>query len=537
MKKAVHLFKSSLLLFVGIWVFTMPWADRLMAATFCVDTSGELQSALTTAQSNGEDDVIQIQQGAYSGNFVYSSGEAFAITMDGGYLDGCTSREMDPANTVLDGGSMGAVLVIDNSHDSVQFDISGVTIQYGSGTGWDGGGLSITGISSSTVSHCAFTNNDSPNDGGGISLWESYATISNCSFLNNSSDAGGGAIAVMIDADADITDCLFDGNESYSGGAVEISWNAFASINNSEFVNNTAEYGGAIHNHYGFHDLYRSTFYGNSANIDGGAMFNFAADGPIVNCTFADNTAGSGGGAMWSNPADGPPWSPTITNCSFWRNTAGEYGGGIMNTYDENWPLFDYPITNSIFWENKAPVGAQIYNENDIAPKVMYCNIDGGYTGEGNIDADPLFADPDGYDFHLMAASPCIDTGTAADAPDADFDGDPRPYGAGYDMGADEWVVTDSDGDGLSDAEDACPLSDLNDTVVIDGEDSGVENLMLEEGCTISDQISQCAQDASCHGAFLLCTYQTTCSLKKEKIISRRDQKEIMRCARRADIP
>ena len=74
--------------------------------------------------------------------------------------------------------------------------------------------------------------------------------------------------------------------------------------------------------------------------------------------------------------------------------------------------------------------------------------MQGGFEGTGNIDADPLFADPDGPDdiagtgdddCHLTQGSPCIDAGTSSGAPDTDLEGSIRPQGAGYDMGAYEF--------------------------------------------------------------------------------------------------
>ncbi|MCZ7585213.1 MAG: hypothetical protein M5R36_18805 [Deltaproteobacteria bacterium] len=75
---------------------------------------------------------------------------------------------------------------------------------------------------------------------------------------------------------------------------------------------------------------------------------------------------------------------------------------------------------------------------------------------DGNISSDPLF---NGDDFHLADNSPCIDAGvdphTASGYLDywysefgvdisnlisRDRDGDPRPYGAGWDIGPDEWT-------------------------------------------------------------------------------------------------
>jgi len=57
---------------------------------------------------------------------------------------------------------------------------------------------------------------------------------------------------------------------------------------------------------------------------------------------------------------------------------------------------------------------------------VSYCDIQSGYAGQGNIDADPLFVDPDEDNYRLTAASPCIDAGnnTAVPADTADLDGD-----------------------------------------------------------------------------------------------------------------
>jgi len=45
-------------------------------------------------------------------------------------------------------------------------------------------------------------------------------------------------------------------------------------------------------------------------------------------------------------------------------------------------------------------------------------------------------------DFHLKKDSPAIDKGWSLDAPDDDFDGNPRPQGSAYDIGAFEFTGT-----------------------------------------------------------------------------------------------
>jgi len=52
-----------------------------LGATFCVSNASDLQTALTTAASNGEDDTIKIVQGTYNGNFTYASTEAYSLTV------------------------------------------------------------------------------------------------------------------------------------------------------------------------------------------------------------------------------------------------------------------------------------------------------------------------------------------------------------------------------------------------------------------------------------------------------------------------
>jgi hypothetical protein len=68
-----------------------------------------------------------------------------------------------------------------------------------------------------------------------------------------------------------------------------------------------------------------------------------------------------------------------------------------------------------------------------------FSDVDGGATGAGNIDMDPLFADAVTGDYHITETSPCRDAAGAAAAPAVDYEGDARPDGAA-DIGADEYV-------------------------------------------------------------------------------------------------
>ncbi len=54
-------------------------------------------------------------------------------------------------------------------------------------------------------------------------------------------------------------------------------------------------------------------------------------------------------------------------------------------------------------------------------PTVTYSDVQGGFSGAGNINSNPLFVSPGGSNidgFELQANSPCINAGNSAAIPD-----------------------------------------------------------------------------------------------------------------------
>lgn len=98
-------------------------------------------------------------------------------------------------------------------------------------------------------------------------------------------------------------------------------------------------------------------------------------------------------------------------------------------------------------------------------------------------------------------------------------------------------IIDDFDGDGIPNAVDACPASNLSATVIIDGCDSMVTNTLLPTGCTISDQIATCAVGASNHGGFISCVTHLTNDLKTAGTITGQQKGAVQSCAARARIP
>lgn len=80
---------------------------------------------------------------------------------------------------------------------------------------------------------------------------------------------------------------------------------------------------------------------------------------------------------------------------------------------------------------------------------------------------------------------------------------------------------------------------DSDPTIVIDGCDSGVPNLLLDatEFCTLSDWVADCLANATNHGEFVNCVSHLTNALKDAGLISGKEKGAIQRCAAQANLP
>jgi len=115
----------------------------LQAATFCVGTSSELTDALETAESNGEDNIINIKNGDYLtdgiSGFSYQAEDNQSLTISGGWLDftslqiPCFSQIYNPLNTVLDGDNLTSVIILSHlpSQSMVNISVENLTISNG----------------------------------------------------------------------------------------------------------------------------------------------------------------------------------------------------------------------------------------------------------------------------------------------------------------------------------------------------------------------------------------------------------------------
>ena len=336
-----------------------------------------------------------------------------------------------------------------------------------------GGGLYIAGAGTALIEACVIRDCQAV-DGAGcaISEQECNPVFRNGRISSNSASWGGGGVYCACGASPVFEDVTIDGNSSVHGGG-GLSLFASATLVRCRIVNNSSPegQGGGIDCQAHVKLILCELLGNTSAPYYGGALVvaGEANSAELVSCLLSGNSAPSGS-ALFTG------WGAvlTVVGCTIVHNTGGP-------AVSEN--LATLTMNNSIVWAN--PYGSLTHWG---GVSVEFCDVQGGITGNGNIDRPPLFVDADGpdddpetsvdNDYRLRSVSPCIDAGNNADVPadTADLDGDgdttePLPFdlaggprffdapltpdtGLGtppiVDMGAHEYITPgdyDSDGD------------------------------------------------------------------------------------------
>jgi len=345
--------------------------------------------------------------------------------------------------------------------------ISGNTVCFNVGSTahrGSGGGIYISGDGVTVIGNVVQGNIGSTaaeGGGGGIAVTDSdNAVVSgNTVRLNIASTGGygkGGGLGLKWDTNLLVSDNYVEGNigstaEWGQGGGILLKHSEDVTVSDNAVLLNTASTsdvgkGGGFFVAWNSHvTLDSNRVQENIASVSGGGLagglFLWSNDAAtLTNNLVADNQANTAGGGIYVQGS-----SPRLLHTTLVRNTGGD-GSGIYVTTDREISYSAVALTNTILVSHVVGVfvtaGNTVTLEATLWGGGAWANGD-DWSGPGMVNhtddqtGDPAFVDPNAGDYHIGLASAAMDAGVTTDVDD-DIDGDPRPQGMGYDIGADE---------------------------------------------------------------------------------------------------
>jgi len=419
------------------------------------------------AASNG--DIVLVEDGTYVENINY---RGKAITVASHFL--IDSLESHIENTIIDGSQpsdpdSGSVVTF-NSGEDTNSVLYGFTITGGTGTMIEimpsvsvpvGGGIIIYGISGGKILSNRIVNNIVPAAGGGLYSGhednDAFVILENNLFESNSCingyiSQGGGA---SIGTNARIFDNTFRNNivtctvngEAWGGGFSSWGSDSVLVFGNTIINNKVQAYTGIGALGGGFIFFMNSPSFirmiGNviahneiisSCGSDGagGSIENTAGDVLFANNLVYDNYYSGISDCHGTGLCIHDSTLVSIINNTITGNEASPLGGALC-IWDPSYTSTTF-VMNNILWGNSAGGSMpEIYVSAGNSPDVVYCDVEGGWTGTGNINLDPeimdtLLTSGDTLFSILSINSLCIDAGN----PDLAYNDPEDPINPGY---------------------------------------------------------------------------------------------------------
>lgn len=428
------------------------------------------------------------------------------------YLEGGENAETQGVFHVLQGANLahldGVVIVGGNANDAPDVECGGglliadVDQSLSNVTFRDNVGVALCSLRADlNIVDAVFEGNKGDraygSEGSALRIDEGTVSITRSSFLDNgSSQIQGGPVAIT-NGRLTVESSRFEGNAPGGGGGAIYSVDSELVVRRSQFVNNVGgssedwNGGGAIYARAGVVMVSQCDFRGGSGRAYGGAIAmsgsgESAAGSLIVhNSRFIDNLGTNvsyvgRGGAIYTAMAKNVQIAGSLFYGNFAKGLDGAFGGAVSvdaevvqlvnNTFVNNKvETFEPPygggavavqtsieaeITNCLFWNNAADVGADVYVQNDstlVIQSSTFSNDAACSPAADCVVADPQFLNVAGMDF-TPTSEQSIHQGLTASLPadvmDLDDDGDveePMPLdllgnarvvGAAVDIGA-----------------------------------------------------------------------------------------------------
>jgi hypothetical protein len=418
--------------------------------------------------------LVTISNCAFTSNTAKTTADSAAASGGGLFLgaspavvSNCTFSNNIAQASGSNSNAVGGAIYIQNCSPAFTNCTTDSNVAAASGGNAGGGGLHLDMGGSPTLTNCHMDNNlaftsaaGKAAEGGGLYLGAPYlgaatVTLTGGSVSGNSvlsgqnilDGQGGGIFSVLVNLNC--RNVVFSGNLIDASGEVEgggvFLYETLGTLINCTFADNQVQclagttnvLGGGLSSTSGEIHLTGCIFRGNQllgeggTNVLGAAAFlsgGFDASF-LIDCLCFGNTI-QGGASQFGGGLFTQGFIGSITNCTITGNAARDGGAGVALNTGSNPTL-----GNTIIYNNSPSSDFAAYN--GAAPTVTCCDIKGGYTGTGNINANPLFYSLSNSDFRLQQISPCVNAGSASvpNFPATDLLGNPRNVGGAPDMG------------------------------------------------------------------------------------------------------
>ncbi len=334
------------------------------------------------------------------------------VLVEDGIYSGTGNRDLDfegkmislvsasgPVSTVIDCENIGrgVIFAMGEGRNS---RIIGFSIVNGrapvNGSGSEGAGIFCVG-SSPTIRNCVIAS-CSAVEGSGVYSEGGSPLIESCRIEENLNSSLGGGLSIRGGSPW-IVSCVIQNNSVASNGDSVFGGGVFTLNSNATFTNCVIKGNSAT-------DGTGSSALGGGLYIQLSGYFRVS----LINCLIESNSSvhitsgngGFGGGVFCGNG------SVSMNSCTIAENNAATSGGSVYGEGGSN-----IEMIRCISWGNSPPglLGVQ---------SISYSDVEGGYPGIHNIDADPLFVTGSSGDFYLSQISsgqatdsPCVDEGSS----------------------------------------------------------------------------------------------------------------------------
>lgn len=426
------------------------------AAVFTVGIGGTyptVQGAIDAAVAIGGDNYIKIRASTFP-EFIYvpATMTSGSLSFTGGWNAFFTSRNPDPASTVIHNFGDGTAVTIQHVGGTVRFD--GITFTGNNSTA-DGGALfaSLFGDARLFLDHCVIASSSTGGRGGGgmvalhnTARFELFdCVVSNNLALNAAGTTGGGLHLYLTDfSTGTIAWSTIENNSIQTAGSsvikgggiyLQMLMDAQFEIVDSIFSNNIL--GPTTGVRYGSDLLVLA--YAGAPNVElRRNRFQADSSGAGLQTLYvglaSDATAAVSDSWFWGGSLNAVTTEVADDGRLYFNNnTVTEFAATALylGAYGSQFLL---SITNNIIWNNGVDLP----------------NLPPGTITSGNlIGVDPLFVNPLERNYRLNLGSPAIDIapGTPAGGLSAvDLHNLPRVMGTAVDAGASEWGGIFGDG-------------------------------------------------------------------------------------------